>query len=64
MPGKTKPPALQCGFQVKARAGIADREMNLTRRSPQAHFEALCPAMLRRVVQGLLQDAKKAKGNL
>ena len=34
-------------FYIKTRTEIADGEVNLSRASPQAHFEALYPTMLR-----------------
>ena len=36
---RAKPPACRCGFSIKTQARMADRELNLTGRSPQSHFE-------------------------
>src|SRR4029077_17878288 len=61
---EAKPSALLCRFPVKARAGIPNREMNLTRHSPQLHFESPYPAVFCGIVQGFLQNSKKAKRNV
>ena len=51
---ETKPSVLPCSFEVKAHAGITDREMNRIRRSLQLHIELPHAAMLHRIVQGFL----------
>src|SRR5260221_12671045 len=51
-------------FEVKAGAGVADRKMNLIRRSPQLHFELLDAAVLHRVVQRFLQNSEEANRNV
>src|SRR5580658_2705240 len=38
---QTQTSAFHCCFKVKAHAGVANREMNLTRRSPELHGEVL-----------------------
>src|ERR1700756_3887670 len=38
--------------------------MNLTRRSPQPHFEVLYPTVFCRIVKSFLQYSEKAKGNV
>jgi len=60
----TKALARSCRFEVEAHAGIADREMNLNRRSIQLHMELPRSAVLHPIVQGFLQYAEKAKGNV
>ena len=49
------------GFDVKAHARIADREMNLIRRSPQSHLEVPYSTVLCRVMQSFLQHAEEAQ---
>ena len=51
---ETKPSALPCRFEVKAHAGITDREMNRIQRFLQLHTELPHAAMLHRIVQGFL----------
>jgi hypothetical protein len=52
---------LLCSFAVKADATVSNREMNLIRRSPQSHFDVLCPTVFYRIVEGLLQHSEEAK---
>ena len=58
---EAKPPASFCGFIVKAHPRITDREMNLTGRSPQSHFEVPYSTVFRGIVQGFLQNSEEAK---
>jgi len=51
---ETKPSALPCRFEVKAHAGITDREMNRIQRFLQLHTELPHAAMLHCIVQGFL----------
>ena len=50
-----------CAFDVKTSAGVTNREMNFTRRSPQAHFEVSYAAVFRRIVEGFLQNSEETK---
>jgi len=61
---EAKPSAFLSRFIVKARAGIRNREMNLTRRSPQLHFEVPYPTVFCRVVEGFLQNSEEAERNV
>jgi hypothetical protein len=61
---EAKPPARFCGYIVKAHARIADREMNLTGRSPQSHFEVANATMFGGIAEGFLQNSEKAKRNV
>jgi len=60
---EAKPSGRPCPFAIKARARIANREMNLTQRSPQSHFELAYPTVFGRIVEGFLQNSEEAKGN-
>lgn len=62
--GETKPSPRVCRFEIKAHTAITDCEMNFIRRSIQLHIELPHSAMLCRVVQGSLQHAEEAKGNV
>ena len=58
---EAKPSARLCRTNVKAGAGVANREMNLIRRSPQFDFEVPYPAVFCRILQGFLQNSEEAK---
>ena len=58
---EAKTSALPCRFAVKAHAGIPYCEMNLIRRSPQAHFEVPYSAVFHRIVEGFLQNSEEAQ---
>jgi hypothetical protein len=58
---EAKPSALLCRFRVKAHAGIRNREMNLTRRCPQSHFEVPYSTVFCRIAQGFLQNSERGK---
>ena len=58
---EAKPSARLCGFDIKAHARIADREMNLIRCSPQSHFEVPYSTVFCRVMQSFLQHSEEAK---
>jgi uncharacterized NAD(P)/FAD-binding protein YdhS len=58
---EAKPLARLCGLAVKAHARIANREMNLTGRSPQSHFEVPNPTVFGRIAEGFLQNSEEAK---
>ena len=58
---EAKPPARLRGFDIKAHARIADREMDLIGRSPQSHFEVSYSTVFCRVMQSLLQHSKETK---
>jgi hypothetical protein len=51
-------------LQRQTRAGVANREINLIRRSPQSHFEVPYPTVFCRIVEGILQDSEEAKRNV
>ena len=56
--------ALLYGFAIKAGPGIPYTQANLIRRSPQAHYKALCTAVLCRIVKSFLQYSEKAERNV
>src|SRR5260221_3874225 len=49
-------------FRSKACAGVANREMNRIRHSPQLHFDVPYPTVFYRVVEGFL-DRKSTRLN-
>src|SRR5580704_13366844 len=61
---ETKTLAILCCFEVKARTGILNREMNLIRRSRQAYFELSYSTVFRRIVQGFLRNSEQAQRNV
>ena len=58
---EAKPSARLCGFDIKAHARIGDREMHLTRCSPQSHFELPYCTVFCCVMESLLQHSEEAK---
>ena len=60
---KAKPSTLDRGFCIKTHTEIADGKLNLSRASPQAHFEALDHTMLRSLLSGIYRLFAGAEGN-
>ena len=58
---EAKPSARLCRSDVKANAGVTNREMNLIRRSPQFNLEVPDPTVFCRIMQGFLQNSEEAK---
>ena len=51
---QAEPPAPLCGFAIKTCAVVSHREVNLIRRSPQAHFDVPRPAVFYCIAESLL----------
>jgi len=61
---EAKPPACLCGFSIETQARIADRELNLTRRSPQSHLEVANATVFGGIAESFLQNSEEAKRNV
>ena len=58
---EAKPPACLCGLSIKTQARIADRELNLTGRSPQSHLEVANAIVFGGIAESFLQNSEKPK---
>src|SRR5271167_1829743 len=61
---ETEPPACFCCPLIKAGSEVANRKMNLIRRTPRSHFELPYTAMFCRIVEGFLQHSEKTERNV
>ena len=61
---EAKPPACLCSFSFKTQARIADRELNLTGRSPQSHLEVANATVFGGIAESFLQNSEEAKRNV
>src|SRR6516225_2886327 len=59
--GESKPSPHRDPFNIKTTSLIADGQLDLVHRTYKRHSELLCTAMLQRILQGFLQNAKKTK---
>ena len=50
--------------EVESVSSVADHEMDLVRRSPELHFEALDSTVFRRIVERLLENSEEAQRNV
>jgi hypothetical protein len=57
-------PSTHLRLSVKTDAAVTHTELNLIRRSPQAHFEVLYPTVFHRIVEGFLQNSEEAQRNV